>query len=197
MPHAATPRLLLACALSLAVCGCGDSPTGPTTGAVVDQAFEPGAANALVGVGNVGAYAQTFAVGRTGTLTSIDLILMAQGADDTIRVDIRGTSATFPSLDDSVVLGSRLVAAADLPPVNQGFVTINFVQGIPCTPGQRLAIVLIRVAGSGNADVLWITENQTVEEYAGGTALQRNGGNGTGWTNIGSDFYFRTRVVVP
>jgi hypothetical protein len=192
-------RFLPACALALAFSGCGDdTPTGPLVAPVVDQAFEPGAATALVGIGNVGAYTQTFTAAQTGTLTSIDLILSAQGTDDTIRVDIRGTTAGFPNLDDGVVLGSRLVAAADLPSVpERKFVTIDFIhQGIPCSAGQRLAIVVIRVAGSGPADVLWITENQAGEEYAAGTAMQRNGGNGTGWTPFASDFYFRTHVLV-
>jgi hypothetical protein len=57
----------------------------------------------------------------------------------------------------------------------------------------RLAVC---AAGSGSADVLWITENQPGEEYAAGTAMQRNGGNGTGWPPFASDFYFRTRVLV-
>jgi hypothetical protein len=194
-------RLVFAGAVLLGLSGCEDEPTAVTPGltTTVDQAFEPGAANALVGIGQVGAYAQTFTVGKTGTLEAVDLLLVSQGGNDLIRVDIRGAANGNPHLDDGVVLGSRLVTAASLPMIpSQTFVTIDFAgQDIPCVAGQTLAIVLIRAVGSGGSSVLWITENEPVEDYAAGTSLQRNGGSGTAWMPFASDFYFRTRVFAP
>jgi hypothetical protein len=189
------PLLLLVLPLALSACE-SDKSTGPTPPVpAVDQAFEPGTPNAIVGVGNTGAWGQTFTVGATGTLSSIDLILASQGPEDVIRVDVRGANGT-PHADDGVLLGSRLIAASSLPAVpSQAFVTIDFAsQSIPCVAGQTLAVVLIRVSGSGNADVLWITENQSGEDYAGGSGMQRVGGSGTSWAAITGDFYFRTRV---
>jgi hypothetical protein len=138
-------------------------------------------------------------VGKTGTLTSVDLILAEQGLDDLIRVDIRGTTGGNPNLDDGAVVASRVVAASSLPGFSsKSFVTIDLSnQAIPCVAGQVMAIVLIRLVGSGSSDVLWITENTAGEDYAGGTALQRNGGSGTAWTSLPNDFYFRTRVLSP
>ncbi len=197
MTHLRLPKLW-ALAFSFAACG-EDDTSSPAPTPTVDQEFAPGAANALVGIGTVGAWAQTFTVGTGGTLHSVDLILAAQGADDVVRIDIRGTTGGSPNLDDGAVLGSVLVTAPSLPTVpSTAFVTIDFSdREIPLIAGQVLSIVLIRVVGTGNADVLWIYENQAAEEYAGGTALQRNGGSGTGWTAFASDFYFRTNVLAP
>jgi hypothetical protein len=187
--------LVLILALSVA-CGSDETTAPAVRTPTLDQVFEPGAANAIVGFATVGAWAQTFTVGLTGTLSSVDLILSSgPTADDVIRVDIRGTTAGNPNLDDGAVLGSRLVSGLGLPENNSSaFVRVDFsAQNIPVIAGQRLAIVLMRVVGTGGSDVLWITENQP-EDYLGGNGVQRNGGTGAAWTPLVSDFYFRTHV---
>lgn len=193
-------RLPVVFAFALYVAACGEDSTSPASKPIVDQEFAPGNPNAFFGVGVVGAWAQTFTVGVTGMLHSIDLILVGGVGDDVIRIDIRGTTSGNPNLDDGTVLGSVLVAAPTLPmgPSIPPFVPIDFTsQQIPVIAGQTLAIVLIRVVGSGTSDVFWVGENGA-EEYPGGTALQRNGGSGAGWTALpGNDLYFRTKVLAP
>lgn len=190
-------RLALVLILALSVACGSDEPTAPAVRTpTLDQVFEPGAADAVAGFATVGAWAQTFTVGLTGTLASVDLILSSgPTADDVIRVDIRGTTAGNPNLDDGAVLGSRLVSGLGLPVNNSSaFVSIDFsAQNIPVIAGQKLAIVLMRVVGTGGSDVLWITENQP-EDYPGGNGAQRNGGSGVAWAPLASDYYFRTHV---
>jgi len=193
------PRVA-AVAVALALTACGDdNPTSQGPAPVIDQAFEPGTPTSVVTVGSVGAYAQTFTAGITGTLTSVDLLLSTQGGDDTIRVDVRGTSGGNPNLDDAVVLGSRLIAATSLPAYpSTAFVAVNLAsQAILVDSGQVLAIVLIRVAGTGPPDVVMRSESSLAEEYPNGTAMQRNGGSGTAWMSLTYDNFFRTRVLVP
>ena len=181
-------------ALALTAC---DADNSPAPFATVDQVFAPGAADAVTGIGQVGAYAQTFTAGRTGTLSSIDLILAAQGSDDVIRIDVRSVVGGSPSLDDGVVLGSRQFTASSFPATpSQAFVIIDFRgQGISCVAGQSLAIVVTRVSGAGASAVLWITENQATEDYVAGSGFQRTAGSGTGWTPLANDFYFRTQLL--
>ena len=78
------------------------------------------------------------------------------------------------------------------------FTTLDFrAQGIPVVAGQVLAVVAVKVSGTGGAgaDVLFVAEN--AGGYAGGSAFQRNGLSGTPFFDFGSDFYLRTRVVPP
>ena len=190
-------RLAMVLMLALSVsCGSVDSTAPALPTPTLDQRFEPGAANTAGGFENMGARAQTFTVGLTGTLTSVDLILSSgPTADDVLRVDIRGTTGGNPNLDDGAVLGSRLVSGLGLPVNNTSeFVSIDFSSlNIQVIAGQQLAIVIMRVVGSGGSDVLWVGENQ-LEDYPAGHDVQRNGGSGTTWTSLTNDFYFRTYV---
>lgn len=193
-------RLLCFSVLGSAVCSCGGGGGGGGTAApqpIVDQSFEPGSSNALSGFSNSDSWAQTFTVGVTGTLDSVDLFLESQGALDVVRFDVRGTVGGNPDLDDGLVLGSVLVAATDIPLApGAGFVTLDFSdQAIPVVAGQVLAIVGIKASGGAPTDVLIIAENNG--GYADGAAFQRHGGSGVPWSALISDFYIRTRVLPP
>jgi len=188
-------------ALGLSACGGGNDSSTPPPGPTVDQVHEPGTVGFNVFVNS--ALAQTFTVGMTGTLDSVDLLLQTQSSasDHMIRIDIRGTTGGSPNLDDGAVLGSRLVTATSLPvSPSQAFVTIDFRgEGIPVIAGQTLAIVLMYVSGNSVAGVVWLGEPASVEEYVGGAPFFRLGGSGTAWnvSNPDSDQYFRTRVLTP
>lgn len=179
-------------------CGGGGGGGGdPAPQPVLDQSFTPGDFSTSAGVSYATAWAQTVVPAVSGTLDSVDLLLVAQGPDDVIRVDVRGVSGS-PLSDDGSVLGSVIVAAADLPFVdNLVLSTFDFrSQGIPVVAGQTLAIVVTKLSGTpnpGDADVLLVGE--LANGYVPGGAFQRNGGSGVPFAGIVGDFYFAFRVV--
>lgn len=177
--------------------GGGGGGGGPGPQPVLDQSFTPGDFSASGAVSYGTTWAQTIVPTASGTLDSVDLLLVAQGPNDVIRVDVRGVSGA-PLSDDGLVLGSVIVAAVDLPFVDDLVLsTFDFrSQGIPVVAGQALAVVVTKVAGTPNpldGDVLFVGE--LADGYGPGSAFQRNGGSGVPFAGIPGDFYFALRVV--
>jgi hypothetical protein len=91
---------------------------------VLDQAFEPDLTNGggITYVGNSNRFqaAQTFTVGVSGNLTSVDLLLLRHSAiSDPLLVDVRTTLSGVPSLGDTGphILSNAAVVATDIPDV--------------------------------------------------------------------------------
>jgi len=173
-------RLLAACAgvLVLACLAPGFASAGA---AVVDQKNET---SDTILAGTVGAFAQTFQVGKTGSMTGVALWMYAPSGTVNVSVNIDSLTAGHPS-------GTHLSSGST------SFGTTDAFVFIPMTPfavtaGQHLAIVFTLSA----ATVCHVS--YTVDRYPNGAAL--NGQLGP-WDPLQDaateDFNFRTYVVLP
>jgi DNA-binding CsgD family transcriptional regulator len=148
--------------------------------------------------------AQTFAAGRTGELTAIQLPLnRLEGTSGPLVVQIRKGSAegellaTSPSLNWAD-LPSDSVSCA--PPqcmaLNRAFawVTIRFNQPADLTAGQTYAIVLPPGPITGSPNPGYLLAHLSGDGYAGGVAWSGHPSGADAWEIYGGDLAFRTIV---
>ena len=110
-------RWILAAVLVLGMTACGGSSTSyvvPPLMLVLDQEFVPGTSDSLVGGDASVDWGQTFTVGVTGDLYTLDLLLEEQGLTEVVRIDLRTTTAGVPDDGPGAVIASALVNATDL-----------------------------------------------------------------------------------
>jgi hypothetical protein len=158
---------------------------------ILDQSFTPNV-DTSYGISNQHSRGQTFTVGLTGTLSSIDFYIRNNGVSDLALWDIRATTGGVPTASDSTTLASGSFAS-NLAPSSLGFFSIDVSSfGIAVAPGDVLALDL---RGTGaNTALGW--GGQTTNAYATGSGF--NGAPGsvsTTWNSLGNtDLGFQTFV---
>lgn len=186
---------------------------------ILDQQFDPANKDFTIAIGttseglpNFTDAGQTFMVGITGTLTSVDVMVGRSGEliADSILFDIRTTTLGFPTVPNT---GGNILASVSIPAGSIGvasvpttFTSVDLTGlGVDVTAGDVLAIVL-RSAGALPAHS-WT--GSSTNEYSDGSAYRRF--SSTPWEvpSTGpppgvsaNDFAFRTFVepsssVVP
>jgi hypothetical protein len=158
-------------------------------GEVLDQSFicEGGS------VSGVDDMAQTFTVGRLGTLSGVEVELFGEAA---VVLDVRRTtSAGYPSLEG--VPGGTLGSVLLTPPNTRfEFVRADFQPfGISVEPGEVLVLVL---HGAGNHS--WRLSTGAEATYAGGEAFIRMDGEWRRFPDLfpslgPGDLHFQTFVI--
>jgi hypothetical protein len=175
--------------------------TDPT--AFLDQFFAPSASAAYSGSIDYNPFdpsyvdqAQTFTVGITGQLTSVEVLIGGFNETADLLVDIRPTVNGVPEQDDSAVLGEVVVPGAEVPGYPSTFMDLDFsTQNIQVTSGSVLAIVLKIDRSSQGGYFSW--GGETGDLYPLGEAYTRV--NAVDWFaptsgGLTVDFGFKTYV---
>jgi len=159
---------------------------------ILDQYYAPETTNY-----SNGAYekAQTFTVGITGMLDSVDVYIdRGAGIESDLLFDIRGTTDGVPNDDNENTLVSVTVPY-DTVPTTLGFFSIDISSyGLSVTEGDVLAIVLRSLPKSAS-DYTWYGTYTPPDGYANGDYYVRH--TLTYWTAPDSgndDMVFRTYV---
>jgi uncharacterized membrane protein len=159
----------------------------PPLPAQLDQLLEPNPTNALKGVGGSVHHAQTFTVGVSGTLESVDILINQFGTPGDLLFDIRDTTGGVPLENDGTTLAAVAVPPSDVP-TTQAWVSVDVSSfNVLVQVGDVLAIVL-RTSGAGGYQ--WGAEQGN--PYSGGAPYFRN--PGPSWTLQTEDSGFRTYV---
>jgi hypothetical protein len=172
--------------------------------AAVDQNYTPPTNQEASNVTNGIDWAQTFAVGITGTMTGFDAwVDHADGITQPLLYDIRTVDAGSPSLPNAGIniLASGSVAASALltadgvsgGPEPGSFPHIDLASpGVPVVAGEVLALVL-RTNDPGVAQgVAYTWHGDSPGAYAGGSPFFRTS---TTWVPQTHDQFFRTYVT--
>lgn len=166
---------------------------------VLDQSNDPTpTAAAGPGSSNLVDWAQTFTVGVTGTLTSVEVrVFRTSGVTDPLLFDIRTTTGGAPTEADAGanILSSFSIAAAvvSLGSVLGDGVFVSIAVSVPVTAGDVLAIVLRSDAPGGSfAPYFW--DGTSAGSYGGGAAYLRFGAGMFGVSTFLSDLSFKTFV---
>lgn len=147
------------------------------------------------GVGGPTDKAQTFTVGRTGSLTGIEIYIQQNiPAGDDLIIDVRVTAAGVPIENDATTLAVRTIPFTSVP-ASYAYLFVDLsADNISVTAGDVLAIVL-RAPPYGSTDYSLST---TESDYAAGVTFYRNPeATSTTWTPSGGDFGFKTHVCSP
>jgi hypothetical protein len=182
----------------------------PLVSSVLDQENDPGTftCSATLGPGQAEppAFAQTVTAGLSGTLAQVQANLYTffdyDGSDmevqiRTVETEIRGGNPI--SVPGSVVLGSKFIAAADLPR-GLAFAEVDFTDlGIEFSAGDEFAIVWTRepYSGTGRSNIVFACSfgdpGDSEGLYAGGTAFFSQADQSTwGIYSSSTDYQFRT-----
>ena len=151
---------------------------------IIDQSNIAAAGNPFAAVFAGQQVGQTFTVGITGQLTSVD-----------VYIDLRGTPAANLTLDilassGGLPTGSALTSTSLAPGSISGLTSFNFPD-ISVSSGTVLAIVLSTTSTLAND---YLARTTTGNVYANGQA-STNGGGGFSTTTVeGADLIFRTWV---
>ena len=177
---------------------------------ILDAAFEPGGTAIFGGViegrfdGSFIDQAQTFVVGTTGFLTSVEVLVdRTQDAAD-LLVDIRLLSAGIPSAFDGGALLTASAPFLTVPTRIPEWVAVTFLTPLAVTTGDELALVL-RTRPVFPSDQNYSWRGDTGDKYLNGHAFVRSSGDGALWTALcgfddctvaanRADFGFRTYV---
>ncbi len=165
---------------------------------LLDQAFDNGSGLGS-GVAGGAQFAQTFTVGLTGHLASVDVMIALTTIDQNsdFVFDVRPTSGGIPQ-GDSSALASITVSGSTVPTSNS-FVTMDLSSfDIPVHAGDLLAIVITPKTLQGSIQWEgWFSSSL----YSGGMALSRDvfgiDPNPAWGATTPTDFYFQTFVSVP
>lgn len=140
---------------------------------------------------------QTFVVGRSGILTSVDVRIQRNGtAGNDLTLEIRGTSNGIPLPTTTPALVTAVVPKDTVPDTQFSYISVDFGSAaIPVTQGDNLALVLRHPTGTG---YLW----DRGENYDNGALYWRRMrflGADAPWEQLGvnGDFVFRTFVEIP
>lgn len=160
---------------------------------VLDQSFDASGGSFLSGITSSQELAQTFTVGLTGLLTSVDVQIRNFGASLPLLLDIRSTSGGAPVEPNAPVLASASLPPASIPGT-VGFVSFGFTP-FAVTAGDVLAIALRASPGQGGFAYGW--QGDAAGGYGPGQRYLRTPGTVT-WFGGGSlsdqDFGFKTFV---
>lgn len=144
------------------------------TSPIMDQEYDPGTDNSVAAIGsnNVVDWSQTFTVGISGTLTSVELAMIRNASvtfTKPLLFDIRTTSGGTPTEPDTGfnILASKSIAPPDVP-TTYGFFSISGL-GVCVTAGDILAITL---RSDDPHAYHWAGTGQTLG-YTGGSAFVR------------------------
>ena len=178
------------------------APTTLEAAPIVDQSYDAVADGSSGGI-NVESdqqLAQTFTVGVTGTLVTVEVqarvsTVFPPGGD--LLLDIRPTVDGVPVEDDSLALASVAVPVADVPPFvpwTGNFVSVDLSPfSVHVTAGEVLAIVLRQ---SGTGSYIWLSQVEPEGvTYAKGAGFSRRFDPSWGRLIPETDFGFRTSVV--
>jgi hypothetical protein len=136
--------------------------------------------------------AMTFTVGRTGTLTRVDLVLERgpdAGSGDVV-FELRDTVLGAPDPDDASVLTSIVLDAEDWP-ASEGLVSVDVTAlSLAVVAGDVYAIVL-RAPGAGAVGG-WLGAD--VSAHAGGDGFYRDPAVSGDFVRMSCDHSFRTHV---
>jgi len=129
-------------------------------------------------------YAQTFTPSVAHNITSVKLLLYRQGTPGTMYVEIRATSAHYPT-GSALVTGS--INANDFTTNSSGqLYEITFPSALSLDADTEYAIIA-RCGGDAGNRPLWLWK--TAGGYAGGFA-RGSMDNGASWYNQGGDLIF-------
>ncbi len=189
---------ILACFALLSI-GVGHSDATP----ILDQFFVADVAGDNTIIAARFNAAQTFTVGITGVLTSVEVnIAQFELTSAPLVLDIRTTTDGVPTEPDSGsnVLATLTLPAASIPSIPE-FVTFD-VPDLSVTAGEVLAITMSTTAGAvlgapDDAPFIWLDGSG----YSGGRAFARGvdaagltWGDGATFSLAGTDYAFRTFV---
>jgi hypothetical protein len=180
-----------------------NEPTGGGLG-TLDQAFDPsGSITLSAGFGGINTNqerAQTFQVGRTGTLTEIDVYsrrVSAPGGN--FMIEVRRTDAAgAPSNDPADLLLQKAIPSANIGTA-EAFLQVDISSAnVQVSAGQTLAIVLYAGAGTPSS-VTYQWNGQDTNPYPLGGGWEQVIGNHTWGKDAGTneDLGFRTFVAAP
>ena len=168
---------------------------------VLDQEFDPAAQNVAVAIGQVGGIptqnldaAQTFTVGITGTLTSVEILVRRDTANilAPLVLDIRTTTGGAPTDPNA---GANILGMVSAPAATIG-TTAAFVSfdlsglGISVTAGDVLAIA----TQSAGANPAYLWTGSSTDDYAAGSAYRRLFSTVWEVPGFANDWAFRTFV---
>jgi hypothetical protein len=133
------------------------------------------------GFGGAQTLAQTFTVGRTGTMTQVDLYISESPAK-AVTVHIQAVPVTYPFGNDLASGSSASVNA-------EGWYSFSLFPAMSVTTGQKYAIVF-NLGATGD-----VYGSTSADEYAGGQALLED----PSWSAFAGtiDFDFKTYVEAP
>jgi hypothetical protein len=178
------------------------APTQVRSAPILDQELDPSSPNLVSNVGNsnVVDWAQTFTVGQTGQLTSIEVWVNRETVvTQPMLFDVRTTTLGSPTLADS---GANILAAVQIPassvstPRDVGagsFVSVDLSSfSLSVTTGEILAIVLRSDDPGGEFGSTYGWVGLGPGTYSGGTRFLRF--ESGPWELGAEDFAFRTFV---
>ncbi|MHC4341408.1 MAG: PEP-CTERM sorting domain-containing protein [Planctomycetota bacterium] len=165
---------------------------------ILDQSYDPSSSDAaaVVGLSNVVDWAQTFTVGTTGILTSVEVKIFRSPDDiivDPLLFDVRSTNSGAPAASDigSAILFSTSLSASSIS-TTAGFASVNLGSAaVPVSSGDVLAIVL-RSDDSVNDAYHW--KGTKANGYSGGGAFFRIG-SGNWKSGTPADLAFKTNLT--
>lgn len=174
---------------------------------VLDQDYEPGIYNSHATINKDIDHAQTFTVGITGILDSIDVYIQRSPQwSDPLLVHVRPTAGGLPLASDASSLAATSVPGAGIP-TSPGFVSIDLsAANLLVTAGEVLAIVLQNNTNTGNiSSGAYTWEGHAPSAGGGNPALAYPLGQGyartltsPNWSQFTpSDRAFRTYVEIP
>jgi hypothetical protein len=139
--------------------------------------------------------AQTFTVGVSGSLTTIDLGLYKDpGTIGDVTLEILPFSV-FPTFDFSASLYSTTIPITSIPLLTTALTSIDVsAANLSVTSGEQLAIALHRSAGPANSSpwVVW-QDSDPASPYPGGSFFVFHPGF-TQWLSVSGDHRFQTWV---
>jgi hypothetical protein len=160
---------------------------------VVDQSYLPGAFDSTAQIGQQFGdvdWAQTFTVGVTGTLTSVD-VQIAKGSTtgSDLVVDVRTTTGGVPSSDAGILATMSVPASAVSTSPTFSLFSVDFTAfNLGVNTGDVLAVVL---SSAATDNYLW--RATSANGYSGGGAFNFSLGSWNTSSSFG-DLMFQTWV---
>ena len=171
-----------------------------------DQFYRPEKLTFNAGLGGTTERGQTFTVGKTGTMVSLDIWIKRFEENVDLEVDVRPTEIGEPTTNNPEpivpvggqdgndgVLGSKTVKW-ELVAGEVTWLRVN-VDDFEVTEGDVLAITLRAPGGSFNYGVMGAAPTKALPDYEGGGSCERATDN-HGWSCGKDDFGFATYVKV-
>ena len=170
---------------------------------VLDQFFIPDDHNLIAGIGVFVdppwegitlTRAQTFTVGVSGDLASVDVLVSESLSNADLKIEIWDASSLLSGATGSP-LATGWLLAEEVPPSPETFNTVGFGDAAPSVfAGQELAIVFHTDSIIGAWSIGGESDDQAT--YLGGTGLYKS--SDRDWTVESADFGFKTYVsIIP
>ena len=140
---------------------------------------------------------QTFTVGLTGVLSSIEVrVLKDTDIFESLTLDLRTPNGTLPGLA-AATLATAVLSPGDIPNAVTSFVSFDLSgAGIAVTAGDFLSFVLSSPSQHRSPASYTITNSGAEGGYDGGDGFLGRGPGGNTFT-VTNDLFFRTFVDVP